>query len=303
MAAPRPDAAPAGLRPALLLVLALAAAPPAGADLLHEALGPFERLAPRPFEPADLAVLEEFGLEEAEEAEYRAADGRSLLFRALQFYDDTGAVAAYAWLRPADGVARERGERAVEKGDLTVIQFANYVVSLQGDTPDEEDVELALAYLPRPKPTADPPVLQYVPAEALVARHRAAHLGAGVARTACPADLPGDGRVPLFPRGLLRPVLDGRWRDGDGRVELSLESDRARAGCRLPAGRRLAGEAGRPADRCGVRPAGLGRGAAPARQGCATAPRSRSTWKTPSATTAWPISFWTLSSCAGCSPC
>ena len=168
MAAPRPDAAPAGLRPALLLVLALAVAPPAGADLLHEALGPFERLAPRPFEPDDLAVLEEFGLEEAEEAEYRAADGRSLLFRALQFYDDTGAVAAYAWLRPADGVARERGERAVEKGDLTVIQFANYVVSLQGDTPDEEDVELALAYLPRPKPTADPPVLQYVPAEALV---------------------------------------------------------------------------------------------------------------------------------------
>ena len=155
--------------PGLLLALALALAAPAAPEILHEALGPFERLAPSPFEPADFAVLEEFGLEEAEEAEYRAPDGRSVLFRALQFYDDTGAVAAYAWIRPHDGVAVERGERAVEKGDLTVIQFANYVVTLRGDLPDEEDVELALAYLPRPKPTADPPVLRYVPDDALVA--------------------------------------------------------------------------------------------------------------------------------------
>ena len=162
------DAGRAVLRPAVLLTLALVSGPSVGAELLHEALGPFERLAPRQFEPADLPVLQEFGLEEAEEAEYRDPEGRSVLFRALQFYDDTGAVAAYAWIRPSDGVPVERGERAVEKGDLTVIQFANYVVTLRGDPPDEEDVELALAYLPRPKPTADPPVLQYIPDDALV---------------------------------------------------------------------------------------------------------------------------------------
>ena len=146
----------------------LALCAPAGATLLHEALGPFERLEARPYAPPHGDVLEEFGLEEAEEADYRAADGRSVLVRALQFYDDTGAVAAYSWLRPADATEAERGERAVEKGDYVLIHFANYLLSLEGDTPDEEDVELALAYLPRPKPTADPPVLRYVPRDALV---------------------------------------------------------------------------------------------------------------------------------------
>lgn len=112
--------------------------------------------------------MEEFGLEEAEEAEYRTADGRSLLARAMQFYDDTGAVAAYSWLRPAGAKEVARGERAVEQGSLILIHFANYLLSLEGDTPDEEDVEIALAYLPRPKPTSDPPVLRYVPMDLLV---------------------------------------------------------------------------------------------------------------------------------------
>lgn len=151
-----------------LAFAALLACMPAGAAVLHEALGPFERLEPRPYVPTEPEVFGEFGLEEAEEAEYRTSDGRSVTVRALQFYDDTGAVAAYSWLRPAGATEVERGERAVEKGDYILIHFANYVLSLQGDTPDEEDIEIALAYLPRPKPSADPPVLQYVPAGDLV---------------------------------------------------------------------------------------------------------------------------------------
>ncbi|MDE0106069.1 MAG: hypothetical protein OXN89_27130 [Bryobacterales bacterium] len=139
-----------------------------GASLLHEALGPFEREEPRAFELEEPELLREFGLEEHEEARYAAPDGRSVIVRAMQFYDDTGAVAAYAWLKPPDATPVERGERAVEAGDYTLIQFANYVVSLRGDHPDEEDIEIALAYLPRPKPTADPPVFQYVPGDLLV---------------------------------------------------------------------------------------------------------------------------------------
>lgn len=151
-----------------LVGLAALAVQPARAALLHEALGPFERLEPQPYAPEDAPVFEEFGFEEGEEAEYRAPDGRSVRVRALQFYDDTGAFAAYSWLRPVDAAEVARGERAVESGDLTLIHFANYVVTLQGALPDEEDIEIALAYLPRPKPSADPPVLQHIPAEFLV---------------------------------------------------------------------------------------------------------------------------------------
>ena len=159
-----------GLRtlcPALLL--AGLAATPLPATMLHEALGPFVRQEAEPYVPPESAVLAEFGLEEAEQAVYRTDDGRSVMVRALQFYDDTGAFAAYAWLRPPGAIEAERGERAVEKGDYILIHFANYLMSLEGDTPDEEDIEIALAYLPRPKPTADPPVLQYVPESDLVA--------------------------------------------------------------------------------------------------------------------------------------
>ena len=156
-------------RAASLIVPLLLVWLPCGAALLHDALGPFERLEPRPYSPSQAAVLAEFGLEETEEAEYRTADGRSVLIRALQFYDDTGAVAAFSWLRP-EGAEElfERGERAVQKGDYVLIQFANYLLSLRGDMPDEEDIEVALAYLPRPKPTSDPPVLKYVPADILM---------------------------------------------------------------------------------------------------------------------------------------
>ncbi len=156
-------------RAARLILPLLVACLPCGANLLHEALGPFERLEPRPYSPSQAAILEEFRLEESEEAEYRTPDGRSVLVRALQFYDDTGAVAAYSWLRPEGATELvERGERAVQKGDYVLIQFANYLLSLQGDTPEEEDIEVALAYLPRPKPTTDPPVLKYVPEDILV---------------------------------------------------------------------------------------------------------------------------------------
>ena len=154
---------------ARLVVPLLVACLPSGAALLHEALGPFERLELRPYSSSQAAVLEEFRLEESEEAEYRAPDGRTVLVQALQFYDDTGAVAAYSWLRPQGATeVFERGERAVQQGDYVLIQFANYLLSLRGEMPDEEDIEIALAYLPRPKPTADPPVLKYVPEDILV---------------------------------------------------------------------------------------------------------------------------------------
>lgn len=158
---------PARILPKLVAGLLLVC-PLSEAALLHEALGPFERLEPQPYVPQDFEVLQEFGLEEAEEAEYRAPDGRTVSVWALQFYDDTGAVAAFSWLRPPGAIEAARGEQAVELGDYILIHFANYLLALRGDVPHEEDIELALAYLPRPKPSTDPPVLQYVPKDILI---------------------------------------------------------------------------------------------------------------------------------------
>ncbi len=150
-----------------ILILLLAYLP-AGAALLHDAIGPFERGGASPFIPEDAKVYNEFGFEEGEEADYRTKDGRTAHVRVLQFYDDTGAFAAYCWLKPQGIEVLEQGERAVSKGDYTLIHFANYLLELKGAALDPEEIEISLTYLPRPKPSVDPPVLQYVPRDTLV---------------------------------------------------------------------------------------------------------------------------------------
>ena len=155
--------------PMKLILAFLAVVVLSPAALLHDALGAFERGEATAYTPDDAALFEELGFEEGEQAEYRTASGLSVKLRAWQFYDDTGAFAAYQWLKPAAATEVVRGERAVQKGNYTLIHFGNYLLELTGSLPDDEDIELGLAYLPRPKLTSDPPVLQYVPRESLVA--------------------------------------------------------------------------------------------------------------------------------------
>ena len=139
------------------------------AAILHDALGAFERGEERAYEPQDAALFKEFGFEQGSRAEYRTAEGLAVEARVLQFYDDTGAFAAYQWLKPAGAEDVVRGERAAQKGNYTLIHFGNYLLELTGDLPESDDIEVALAYLPRPKLTGDPPVLEYVPEESLLA--------------------------------------------------------------------------------------------------------------------------------------
>ncbi len=149
----------------VLAFLTCAALSPAA--ILHDAMGAFERGEESAYEPQDAALFKEFGFEQGGRAEYRTADGLAVDVRVLQFYDDTGAFAAYQWLRPAGAEAVVQGERAAQKGNYTLVHFGNYLLELTGDLPESDDIEVALAYLPRPKLTGDPPVLEYVPDESL----------------------------------------------------------------------------------------------------------------------------------------
>ena len=140
----------------------------ATAQLLPEALGPFERQAPEAIQPAERDIFEEFGFEQGEKARFVAADGQAIEISALRFSDDTGALAAYQWSQTPDGKTVEYGERASRSGNQTLIQFGNYLVQMSGATPLDEHVEWMLAYLPRVQLTPDPPVLRYVPADGLI---------------------------------------------------------------------------------------------------------------------------------------
>lgn len=138
------------------------------AAILPEALGEFEPEEVGPFVPLEKAIAIEFGFEEGEIAHYVTPDRRSVQISASRFEDPTGALAAFQWLQPPEAEKASYGQRALRSGARTLIQFGNYLVEMRGIEPVEEHIELMLAYLPRIRMSADPPVLKYVPRERLV---------------------------------------------------------------------------------------------------------------------------------------
>jgi len=151
-----------------LLALCLLTAIPGAlsAELLPEALGEFERQELETSAPAEPELFAELGFEESESATYATDDGRSVDITATRFYDDTGAFSAFYELRDAGGRAAEYGKRAWENPDgTTLIQLGNYLVRMKGDAPVDEHVELMLAFFPRVRVTADPPVWAYTPVD------------------------------------------------------------------------------------------------------------------------------------------
>ena len=145
------------------IALALCLPALASAELLPEALGEFERTSLESVEPAQPELQAEFGFEEAEKAVYVTAGGRRAEITATRYYDDTGAFSAFFWLKPADGELSAYGKRAWQTSDGAMIQFGNYLIEMTGAVPEDEHVELMLAYLPRVRITVDPPVLKFVP--------------------------------------------------------------------------------------------------------------------------------------------
>lgn len=135
----------------------------ASAALLPEALGEFLRQDVQSLESPDPELFSEFGFEEAESAVYKTPDGRSADIKATRYYDDTGAFAAFQWLKPEQGDWELYGKRSWRSSDGVLIQLGNYLVEMSGDAPVDEHVELMLAFFPKIRVTVDPPVLAYVP--------------------------------------------------------------------------------------------------------------------------------------------
>jgi hypothetical protein len=154
------------MRKLIAFLLLLPAA--AGAELLPEALGEFERKSMEAYQPAEAEVFREFGFEQGEKARYATAAGLSVEITALRFADDTGAFSAFQWKQPAQGEAVAFGERALKSGDRTLIHFGNYLLEMEGAQPLDDNIELMLAYLPRVQMTPDPPLIEHVPADGLI---------------------------------------------------------------------------------------------------------------------------------------
>ena len=84
------------------------------ASIWPDNFGAFHRTAAQPVAVSDRPLWDEYGLQQAEQAQYEA-DSRKFTATAYQLQDSTGALGAFDWQRPSD--ARRLGVGKTGCGD------------------------------------------------------------------------------------------------------------------------------------------------------------------------------------------
>ena len=113
--------------PRVLAGLALLVCWPAWASIWPDQLGGCLKQASRPLAPADRGLWDEYGLQQAEQAEYVGC-ASPFQAEAYRLKDATGALAAFEWRRPAEGHPSKLAPLAVETGDGVLLVYNNYLL-------------------------------------------------------------------------------------------------------------------------------------------------------------------------------
>lgn len=159
-----------------LTVMSLFLSASVWAALWTDRLGDFERQSATPYALPNGRLSEEFGVEAAERAEYKAGN-RIFIATAFQTIDSTGATALYQSLQPVGAKPSEFEAKAleeafalssVEAGTTTVVQYQNYVMVFEQDRPTWQVVKDYLGYAPNLGISTPPPLPGYLPKENLV---------------------------------------------------------------------------------------------------------------------------------------
>ena len=130
------------MRPFLALLLPALA----GAAILPDSIGPFQRTRSAPIAVADRAVWDEYGLRESESADYQNGVSK-LTVAAYRLQDPTGAMAAFQWLRDAKATQSAAATLAVETASSLLLARGNYVVAFNGYKPSPAERDALLAGL------------------------------------------------------------------------------------------------------------------------------------------------------------
>ncbi len=147
---------------AALCFLAIAAAPFRPA-LWPEYLGEWKRVSAARVEVADPVLLDDYGMQAAERAEYTIGKLR-MNTTAYRFRDAIAGYAAYLEMRPADAKKSDFDDIAVQSGNSVYVLFGNYVFRFDGGLPDYPVYEELLAYVPKLDLTGLSPLKDALPA-------------------------------------------------------------------------------------------------------------------------------------------
>jgi hypothetical protein len=119
-------------------------------------------------DPANAALLKEFGFSDFESATYKSDDGRTLQIRAARFADASGAFGAYTFYLQPQMVGEEIGDQGASSNQR-VLFYRGYIVVdavfSQMSVMSAASLRELAGDLPRPPGNAGnlPPILAYMP--------------------------------------------------------------------------------------------------------------------------------------------
>jgi hypothetical protein len=154
------------LRSVILLAAVIAAATPSPAAIWPDQAGEYRKTSSKPATVAEKPLLDEYGLRDAEQAEY-SGPGR-LQVVAYRFKDSTGGFSAFQAMRPANAAPSDLADHAVQAGGTALAAFGNYVLEFRGLTPDQGLFNAITDQLPQVDRTPLPALPNYLPKQGLV---------------------------------------------------------------------------------------------------------------------------------------
>jgi hypothetical protein len=120
-----------------------------------------------PLNPEPTAVWKEYGLQEAEKADYTSKTG-SFTVTAYRLPDATAAQAAWQMLRPSNAAAAAETKLAARSGNSLLLVLGNYVLQFDGFVPQEETLNQLILHMPRYDSSSLPALTSFMPADGRV---------------------------------------------------------------------------------------------------------------------------------------
>ncbi len=140
---------------------------------LHAAIwpaqfGPAKRESAKTISVQDQKLWSEYGLQEAEQAEYTAGAERFTAI-AYRLQDSTAALGAYDWQRPENAKQSKLGRLAAETPEETLFAQGNYLLVFQGYKPQGPDLAALVQVLPKFEQSPLPALRDFLPADGRIA--------------------------------------------------------------------------------------------------------------------------------------
>ena len=138
----------------------------ASAAIFPDTIGAFKKGEAKTISIPDRPLLEEYGLDTTEQAEY-SADKQHFVATLWRFRDSTGAMAFFEARRPAGATVSNMTPLAVNTSDGTIFAYGNYVFQMTGDAPAAADLQQIFANLPKLEQSPLPTLMTDLPKQDL----------------------------------------------------------------------------------------------------------------------------------------